>query len=100
MTGESQNFTSDGTVNSLASNNVKTLVHDESGNLWIGTVNGLNFFDTKANTFTTYRHENGNKNSLINNQIHALHIDDREILWTGTNGGGVQLFDIRRQEFT
>ena len=99
-TGQSTIYTSKGDDISLVHNNVKTLVSDKKGNIWIGTVNGLSFFDRAANKFKNYRNIPGDFNSLINNQVHTLYMDDQGILWIGTNGGGVQLFDVLNEKFS
>lgn len=100
ITHESVNFTSIGTGNTIASNNVKTIVTDQLGNLWIGTINGLHYFDLESNGILTYRYAHDNPNCLANNQVHALYVDSQDMLWIGTNGGGVQMFDKRTKSFT
>ncbi|MFY0650673.1 MAG: response regulator [Cyclobacteriaceae bacterium] len=84
----------------ISDNNVKSISYDKKGNIWIGTYNGLNYFDLKSNKFTSHFHEPGNTNSLVNNQVHTVHLDDAGLVWVGTNGGGVQIFDPNKKTFT
>ena len=43
----------------LASNNVRGILEDDSGNLWISTNNGLSFFDVKNGQFSNLYKEDG-----------------------------------------
>lgn len=54
--------TSDGLIN----NNVRGILEDDRGNLWISTNNGLSCLDTNTNRFTNYTHEDG----LAGNQFY------------------------------
>jgi signal transduction histidine kinase/ligand-binding sensor domain-containing protein/DNA-binding response OmpR family regulator len=47
------------TENGLADNAVKTILEDESGNLWLGTSSGISFFDTETNSFVNYTNADG-----------------------------------------
>ena len=58
-----QSFT---TSDGLANNNVKGLVEDDYGNLWISTINGLSCFNQDNGTFTNYYEEDG----LVSNQFY------------------------------
>lgn len=67
---------------------------DSSGNIWIGTRNGLYLFDTTTLQFTNYpiAEKAGSKYD-----IRALLLDG-ERLWIGTGGGGLKVFDTRTKE--
>jgi signal transduction histidine kinase/CheY-like chemotaxis protein len=76
-------FYSDDKPGSLSNNSILSLFEDQAGNLWVGTLNGLNLFDPKtatARVFTT-------KNGLPNNVIQSIIEDDQANLWISTLEG-------------
>lgn len=87
-------------ANSLSNNVIKTLYEDRDGIIWIGTAGGgLNRFDPKTETFSSYRYDPFNKSSLSNNDVYSIYEDSRGNLWIGTFGGGLNLFDRKSQSF-
>ncbi len=82
---------------SLSDNNVFAVYEDRSGNLWIGTLGGLNRFvpppdKNGTGTFTRYRNDPQNPNTLSHNFVRVIHEDREGVLWIGTNGGGLNKF--------
>lgn len=71
-----------------------TLVHNQiqtlllSGDvLWIGTYGGLNRFDLRTETFTTYRSDPSDEGALSADLVIALCEDSAGRLWVGTSRG-------------
>ena len=56
---------------------------DHQGNLWIGSQNGLNYYDYKNDSFSYFSTENG----LTGNAVHGILEDDKGRLWISTNDG-------------
>ena len=83
------------TKNSISSNIVGTIYGDESGNLWIATPEGLNYFDIETEQFTTYRISDG----LPNDAISGIEMDNNGQLWLGTDKG-LSRFDRVKKTFT
>ena len=71
------------TKNSISNNSLLSLLRDKKDNLWIGTMDGLNYFNTKTQQFSVYTIENG----LPNNSVFGLLEDDNNHLWISTNRG-------------
>jgi len=72
----------------LTSNTILTLTGDPSGNLWIGTNNGLNRMkDGKILAFTDTRKLNGNI-------ISALCYSKSKVLWIGDSSGQLHILRI------
>jgi len=66
---------------------VNEIVQDSSGNLWIGTQNGLNRYD--GYNFNVYKSYDQQINGLTNNSIKTLYVDKYGVLWAGTVAGGL-----------
>ncbi len=78
--------------NSLSSNNVRSLLIDRFGTLWVGTwADGLLQFDEQSGQFQRFAHDPENPHSLANNFIRCIY-ESRNggsagRLWIGTDGG-------------
>lgn len=82
---------------SLSNNTISAIVKDETGQLWIGTRDGLNCYDPQTKQFTRYYDEGdvGNKNKST---VLSLHQDANNRLWVGTMSGGYY-FDKNKRQF-
>jgi ligand-binding sensor domain-containing protein/signal transduction histidine kinase len=83
----------------LPVNNVKALVADKEGNIWIGTDKGLAVLNPKTLLIKTYFHDKTNENSIPDNAINCLFVDTEGIIWIGT-WKGLAKYDIENQQFT
>ncbi len=69
---------------SLNNNTVQAIHEDSQNNLWIGTgLGGLNKFDRKKGTFTSY----SNYRYFKNNIIYGILSDNNQSLWLSTSRG-------------
>lgn len=84
----------------LPGSQVRGVVQDEKGYLWVATENGLAKFKNKAQahkaTFRVLRAENG----LPENDITAIIKDKHGYLWLGTRNSGLVRFDPRKRALT
>src|SRR5687767_8082597 len=92
------NFTSITAKDGLLSNSVNAILKDRQGLMWFATDDGLNRFD--GTNFKVYRNRRNDSTSLRSNEILALHEDKRGNLWIGTSGGGVSLYNRRKDVFS
>jgi signal transduction histidine kinase/ligand-binding sensor domain-containing protein/DNA-binding response OmpR family regulator len=78
------------------SNEVKAIVKDRTGKLWLGTLDGLCIFDPASETIRYINLEilNGKTGTKL---INALLVDE-EGIWVGTNGGGLRLVTFDGKE--
>lgn len=84
----------------LSDNFVTALLKDDNKNLWIGTQNGLNYYDTRLGKITKlYKKVRNTRYQLNNNNITTLYQDSKKRLWIGTEGGGLNYFDKESQRF-
>ncbi len=83
-----------GNARSLSYNELKCLVEDRSGMIWIGTFEGgLNRFDPATGDVTRFRHDPADPASLPANTVRALSEDRDGRIWVGTQGGGLARLD-------
>ena len=75
----------------LISNNIYSIVPDRNGNLYLGTENGLSFFDIKANKFINWTKEQGLLAASFNPNA-AIHSRDGYMIF-GSNKGVIVLPD-------
>lgn len=75
----------------LISNNIYSIVPDRNGNLYLGTENGLSFFDIKANRFINWTKEQGLLAASFNPNA-AIHSRDGYMIF-GSNEGVIVLPD-------
>lgn len=75
----------------LSQNTVRSIVQDQQGYMWIGTVDGLNKYD--GHTVTTYYNHRSDPTSLSDNEVLALLADRSGKLWVTTGRGGIDLYD-------
>ncbi len=77
--GKSETFISD--------NNIRAVLEDQDGLVWIGTQNGLNCFDPETETFRKYFYSLPDMHSINDNVINCLLEDSSGDMWIGTNAG-------------
>ena len=68
----------------LIDDHINALCSDKSGNLWIATNGGLQVYNPKMNTFSSYTRENGMLNT---NNITALFYGDNNNMLIGSSEG-------------
>jgi PAS domain S-box-containing protein len=73
---------------------VYSLFEDNSNNLWIGTIAGIDKSDLKKKNIRTYnKSENPNSIDLLDNIIASIYQDDDRNLWIGNWGKGLNILD-------
>jgi diguanylate cyclase (GGDEF)-like protein/PAS domain S-box-containing protein len=72
---------------------VRALLRSRAGDLYVGTLDGLQVLRRGQSTFTRYRHDEKDPKSLSNDRVVFLREDGEGRFWIGTMGGGLDLFD-------
>lgn len=82
-------------------NDVMAMHKDRNGMLWIGTYyGGIDVLDPKTGKYTNMSHTPGLRNSLSSNIVVSFYEDTvTNILYIGTRGGGLNLYDLKKQAF-
>jgi ligand-binding sensor domain-containing protein/signal transduction histidine kinase len=75
-----------GGYDGLPHSNIRSILQDSRGYLWIGTTDGLSLFD--GYRFSNYDTVDGLGHSFIN----SIAEDHQGRIWVATNGGGVSCF--------
>jgi signal transduction histidine kinase/ligand-binding sensor domain-containing protein/DNA-binding response OmpR family regulator len=91
------NFTSLTSKEGLLSNSINAILKDSQGLMWFATDDGLNRFD--GTNFKVYRNLSRDTTSIRANEILALYEDKQGNLWIGTSGGGLSLYNRRKDSF-
>jgi ligand-binding sensor domain-containing protein/signal transduction histidine kinase len=74
--------------NSLAGENVKTIVRESDGNLWIGYyAGGVDYLQVKSGQLAHYKFQKNSVNSIASNSIRVLLLDEKENLFIGSDKG-------------
>ena len=77
------------TTEGLSSNNIRWMMEDKKGRIWISTDIGLNIIDQKAGTIKKITKERG----LSGNNTGPLFQDSKGRIWISSRGMGVDLVD-------
>lgn len=85
-----------GTKEGLSQNIIHTFFQDSRGFMWIGTNEGLNFYD--GYKMTVYKNDSENPHSLRSNIILAITEDSKGFIWVLT-AKGVEQFNPQNERF-
>jgi len=85
--------------NSLSNSYVRDVLEDNDGNIWVGTLGGLNKLERPNqgnSSFKRYLNEPSNKNSLSNNYVLDVFEARDGKLYVGTFGGGLNRIEVSK----
>ena len=77
--------------NTLIYDAIRAMIRSKSGELWIGTQDGLSVFDPETKKFRNFQHQSANDQSLKQNSIYSIYEDINGSVWLGTFYGGVDV---------
>lgn len=79
--------------------NIKAMLEDESGDIWIATFgNGLFVWSPKGGAIENLTYDHNNPYSLRNNEVLSLYRDFSGIIWVGSNG--LDVYNPKKEKFT
>lgn len=81
----------------LSQNTVLALTQDHNNKIWIGTIDGLNWYE--GSRFVSYYKVPDDTTSLANNHVYSLHTDRKGTVWVGTQIG-LSRYNIVGNNFT
>ena len=88
-----------GNSTGLPDNRVQSLLIDSQGRLWVGLIDGLSWFDSATETFSSYHRDDAEPRSLPDDYVQSLFEDRGGSLWIGTKSGGLAKWNPRTWSF-
>jgi signal transduction histidine kinase/ligand-binding sensor domain-containing protein/CheY-like chemotaxis protein/HPt (histidine-containing phosphotransfer) domain-containing protein len=85
-------------ADSLQTDDVRALLEDQAGHLWVGTIESLDLLDRSTGRFAHYRHDASDADSLRDSYVMSLYEDLSGLVWIGTRAGGVSRWNPRSWE--
>jgi signal transduction histidine kinase/ligand-binding sensor domain-containing protein len=90
--------TNHGSSSGISSNNVLSLLCDNSGEMWVGTADGgVNLYNPFQDVFINARKTDGDEKSISDNGIWTVFQDNKK-LFVGTTSG-LDIFDLKSASF-
>ncbi|MFV0277551.1 MAG: EAL domain-containing protein [Parahaliea sp.] len=81
--------------NSLSNNQVRDILQDSSGRIWVATQHGLNIHLPEVDGFHAYFHRDSDRYSLTDDRLMSLYESRDGILWIGTRLAGANRWSPR-----
>ncbi|OHX64747.1 hybrid sensor histidine kinase/response regulator transcription factor [Flammeovirga pacifica] len=81
----------------LSDNFVISMDIDSTGNIWLGTRNGVNKFD--GYQFEHFKPHLNKENTLLGNTVTAINTDQKGDVWLLTNNGGINHYSPKENKF-
>lgn len=81
----------------LSSSTARDLAQDATGQIWIGTQDGLNRYDGYG--FTVFAHDPDDPHSISADHVTSLAAADANSLWVGTVAGGLNQLNLANGRF-
>ncbi len=82
----------------LTSNQVVSASEDLQGNIWIGTNNGLGYYDVRTRRVRNFQNDPNDNKSLAHNSVLCTYVDRRGDVWIG-HAFGLAKWDPLHQNF-
>jgi ligand-binding sensor domain-containing protein/signal transduction histidine kinase len=84
----------------LLDDQIRSLMHDRYGQIWVGTVSGLSLIDTHRASILSWAYAPGDALGLAGARIVSLLEDRSGLIWAGSWTGGASVFDPETRPFT
>jgi len=81
----------------LSQSTIFSMLQDEEGYLWLGTIDGLNRYD--GYEFRVYVNDPDNAESISDNFVSSLYEDSNGFIWVGTVNGYFNRFNRKTEVF-
>ena len=88
-----------GDPTSLPGDDVRTIIKDTNGNIWLGTDHGLALFDAVTQKFVTFRDNPNDKYSTLSSRILSIKQLNDNKLWVASELNGIAILDLKQSLF-
>lgn len=89
-TGQNIKFKTFTAEDGLSNNSINQIMNDPAGGIWVGTWDGLNFYD--GHSFKVYKHDPQDSSSLRGNFISDILLDNKEKVWIKSSSTSISQF--------
>lgn len=83
--------------NGLSQNNINGLEMDDVGNIWVGTLDGINRYN--GHSFEIFKPFGSARGTLIGNHVITLGKGEKNSMWVITRGGGLNEYSAAANSF-
>ncbi len=85
---------------SISNNDIRYIYEDSKNNLWIGTLDGLNLYNPKTESFTVFNHDTTDTIGNISNLVTCIIEDKKGNLWvTYSDGAGLTKWNYEKNSY-
>lgn len=78
-------------VDKIIAKKINTLQKDRNNGLWVGTTEGMYYYDTQTFNLTYYPFQRKKETFIPDNDVISLFIDQEDNIWIGTRNNGVSI---------
>ena len=86
-------------LNSISSDIIKTIYKDVTGNLFVGTQDGLSYFDPIKQSFKHYTYVFGSEESMIDKNAWGIFDQGDSVLWIGNRKGVTRVHKLTNKYY-
>lgn len=79
------------TSNGLSNNSIRCIKESPSGEMWVGTFDGLNIINPVTSRITSYK--SGSQGTLSHHSVYSILFDRMQTIWIGTYAGGADYYN-------
>lgn len=88
-----------GNLESLPGNEVRSILKDNNGNIWVGTDGGLALFNAVTQRFITFRQNSNDKYGTLSSRIFSIKQLNDHKLWIASELNGIAILDLKQSQF-
>ncbi len=76
-------------IKGLSDENVQSILTDRDGNIWVGTINGLNLISSRSEEIRQFLNDPNDPLTLSHNDVNQIFQSSDGSIWISTNRGGL-----------
>lgn len=88
-----------GNATSLPGNEVRSILKDSNGNIWLGTDKGLALYNAATQNFVTFDQNPNDKYNTLSSRIFCIKQLNDSKLWIASELNGIAILDLKQSQF-